>query len=102
MAISSEQLGLLFQLGGVLLVLIGQVIFAYRAWRKFGGLRRAFFWMIGSVRIGAGETKGEADEYLKKTFPELWAFASFFRDDIWITAIGLVVTMVGLILEWIG
>lgn len=99
MIISSEQVGLLLQLGGVLLVLFSQVWFGYKARRKFGGLRKAFFWMIGIVRIGSGETEGLSEEYLKKTFPELWTFASFLREDIWTTAIGLVITVIGLLLE---
>lgn len=56
-----------------------------------------FLEWIRTTRIG--ETEGKSDEYLKKTFPEDWAFASYLRDDLWITAIGLVITLIGLICE---
>jgi len=91
-------MGLLLEIIGVLIVLFSQVWFGYKA-RKIGGLRRIFFRMVGPVRVGAGETEGLSDEYLKKTFPELWAFASYLREDIWTTTIGLAITLVGLILE---
>ena len=99
MIISSEQVGLFLQMVGVLLVLFSQVWFGYKNWRKFGGLRKAFFWMIGSVRLDAGNPEGKSEEYLKKSFPELWAFASFLREDIWTTAIGLLITVIGLLVE---
>jgi len=98
MIISSEQVGLLLEIIGVLIVLLSQVRFGYRT-RKFGGLRRYFITIIGPVRLGAGETEEQSDDYLKETFPELWTFASYLREDIWTAAIGLAVTLVGLILE---
>jgi len=97
MIISFEQVGLFLQIIGVLIVLLSQAWFGYRAWRKFRGLRRMFIEWIHPARIG--ETEGKSDEYLKKTFPEEWAFASYLREDIWFTAIGLVVTLIGLICE---
>jgi len=98
MIISFDQIGLLLEIFGVLIVLLSQVWFGYRA-RKFGGLRKTFMGWIGPVRLGAGETEGKSDEYLKKTFPELWAIASYLRGDLWTTAIGLLITLIGLICE---
>jgi hypothetical protein len=99
MIISFEQVGLFLQIIGVLIVLLSQAWFGYRTWRRFRGLRRTFMGWIGPVRMGAGETEGKSDEYLKKTFPELWAFASYLREDLWTTVIGLVITLIGLICE---
>ena len=56
-----------------------------------------FIEWIHSARIG--ETEGKSDEYLKKTFREEWAFASYLREDLWTTAIGLIITLIGLICE---
>jgi len=97
--------GLLFQISGLLLALVSQVVFGWRAWRKFGGMRKGFFSMLGPVRIGAGgepsKIKGVSNEHLKKNFPELWDFASYLRADIWTTAIGLLITFFGLVFEWL-
>jgi len=98
MIVSVEQIGILLEIVGVLIVLFSQVLLGFRV-RKSGGLRRFLMSIIGPVRVGAGTTEGQSDEYLKKHFPELWAFASLLRDDIWTTTFGLVVTLIGLILE---
>jgi hypothetical protein len=97
-SISFEQIGLLLEIIGVLIVLVSNAFFWYKA-RKFGGMIRKFMKAIGPVRIGAGETEGLSDGYLKKTFPELWDFAYYLSGDILITTGGLVVTLAGLILE---
>ncbi len=98
MTVSFEQIGLLLEIFGILIVLLSQMLLGVKVW-KSGGLRRFFMSIIGPVRLGAGGTEGRSDEYLKKTFPELWTFASYLREDILTTSVGLVVTLVGLILE---
>lgn len=103
MEIASDTIGLFLQIIGILIVLLSQISFGIRAWRKFGSLRKVFFAMAGTVRIGSGGTaeefKKRREEELKETFPELWNLASYLREDIWVTAIGLIVTLIGLLFE---
>lgn len=110
MELTFEQVGLFFQIFGVLIVLFSQVWFGCKAWRKYGGLKKAFFVLLSVARIMGDElfTEGKLDveklrklpeEMFKDTFPEKWILASYLREDLWTTAIGLVVTLLGLFLE---
>ncbi len=92
-------IGLLWQIFGVLLVLLAQVRFVYRVWRKYGDMRKWFLKMLQVMRMGDEEMMEWSNEKLEEKFPEKWALASYLREDIWTTAIGLVVTLIGLLFE---
>ena len=97
-----EQIGLVLQIFGVSVVFLSQVRFWYKAWRKCGGLKKTFFAMISTVRVGARDCeklKEDTKEYLKKTFPEWWTLAEYLAEDIRDSAIGLFVTLIGLFIE---
>jgi hypothetical protein len=107
MNVPYEILGELLQIIGVMIVLLSQVLFGYRAWRKCGSMKKTFFAMISVGRVVGEEllTKGkyddeklkkQTDDHLKKTFPEWYTLAEYLSSDIWITVVGLVVTLVGL------
>jgi len=105
MNIIGEIIGELLQILGVLIVLLSQVRFGYKAWRKCGGLKKTFFAMISNVRVGGHDCeklKELPEEYLKEMFPEWWTLDEYLSEDIWVTAIGLVVTVIGLIIAMIG
>lgn len=109
MNITYEIIGEVLQIFGVAIVLLSQVLFGYKAWRKCGSMKKTFFAMISVARLKGEELltkekddyeklKKQSDEYLKKTFPEWYTLADYLSKDIWITAIGLVVTLIGLII----
>ncbi len=100
MSMSFEQVGLTLQVLGVLLVLLSQAVFAIRARKKYGSLKKAFFEMVSHIRIrDERPVRERSEEDLKKKFPEWWAFVEFLTEDIWITAIGLLITLLGLLIE---
>lgn len=92
-------LGSLFQIFGVLIVLLSQVWFGYKAWRKYGCLEKAFFEFLSVTRVRDKDTIKNSKEELKKTFPEWFTLAEYLSNDLRITGIGLVVTLIGLILS---
>ena len=109
MNITYEIIGELLQVFGVAVVLLSQVLFGYKAWRKCGSMKKTFFAMISVVRVKGDDLlteeeddyeklKKQTDKYLKKTYQEWYTLADYLSKDIWITAIGLVVTLIGLII----
>lgn len=105
MWITLDQIGLTLQILGVFVVFLSQVVFGYRAWRKCGSLRKAFFAMISIIRITSDKVtdpkklKGQTEEWLEKTYPEWWALSGYLSQDIRDSAIGLAITLAGLLIE---
>jgi hypothetical protein len=89
---------LLFQILGVLIVLISQARFVYKSRKESGSLKKAFFEMVSVVRVREN-VKETPEEELKKTYPEWWALADYLSENIRDTAIGLMFTLVGLVFE---
>lgn len=94
--------GLLLQILGVLIVLISQVWFVYKSRKEAGSLKKAFFWMVSAMRVMDGRIIREwSEEELKKKFPEWWTLAEYLHENIRDTAIGLMLTLIGLVFEWL-
>lgn len=95
-------IGLLFQILGVLIVLISQVRFVYKSRKKSGSLKKAFFWMVSAMRVrDERKIRERSEEELKKKFPEWWTLAEYLHENIRDTAVGLMLTLVGLVFEWL-
>ena len=92
-------LGSIFQIFGVLIVLLSQVWFGYKAWRKYGSIEKAFFEFLSVTRVRSKDTIKNSKDELKKTFPEWWTLAEYLSNDLRTTGIGLVVTLIGLMLS---
>jgi len=73
--------------------------------RACGGMQKAFFAIISVVRVGSDEMTDQeklkklSKEDLEKTFPEWWTLAGYLSKDIRDSAIGLAVTLAGLLIE---
>jgi len=103
MKITFEHIGLFLQILGVLAVLLSQVRFVYKSWRKFRNLKKAFFVMVSVCRVtDERKVKEISEEELEKTYPEWWALATYLSEDIRDTAIGLLLTLIGLVIEFVA
>ena len=92
-------LGPLFQIFGVLIVLLSQVWFGYKAWRKYGSLETAFFEFLSVIRVRGKDTLKKPKKELKKTYSAWYTLAEYLFNGLRITGIGLVITMIGLTLS---
>lgn len=99
MNITYEIVGEVLQIIGVAIVLCSQARFWFRARGKCGSLEKAFFEMISVVRVRDDRKITEvSEEELEEKFPEWWTLAEYLSEDIKTTAIGLVVTLIGLVI----
>jgi len=63
---------------------------------KYG---KGIFEFLSVIRARDNDTIKNSKEELKKTFPEWWTLAEYLSNDLRITGIGLVVTLIGLMLS---
>ena len=101
MEITCELIGIILQTLGVGIVLGSQVVFVWKARKRYGNLGTAFL-EIQSTRVYMNNEKVKEtvkDKQKLKEALEKFPHAKLLYDDFKITVIGLVVTIVGLILS---
>lgn len=92
-------IGLFFEILGVVVILYGQINFFIAARKEYGSVKKALIHMSGA-RVGSDVerlkemSEVEANKLFKK-FP----LAELIRDDIQISVLGLILTLIGLSIE---
>lgn len=96
------EFGLVLQIVGVLIILVGQVMFWYSARRekRYGCVQKAFLDMVcAQVGFDDKELKELSKDEVKKYLKENFQLGKFLYEDFNLTSLGLAVTLIGLILS---
>jgi len=90
---------LLLQILGVVIVLTSQGWFLYNIRKRYGNLKRAFLEISFSRCTPSDRELEEATDTGLEKYYEKFPLAKFIRDDFYITTLGLLVTLLGLIVS---
>ena len=90
------------QAGGVIVILIAQGIFYFKARKEYGpisAISKAFIDMAGArAAAGTEELRKMGSDEVRKLL-EKFTLARFVLEDIQVSVVGLTLTLIGLIIE---